>query len=101
MSHKLENTGGLFVYGERYGGGGGGGPELSWTAGGGGSELYELGGPAELAVDVDWAMRPKCELDGRVLSGKISTGWFLLSSMALPIFVTPPPEMFQGILLVS
>ena len=45
MSHKLENTGGLFVYGERYGGGGGGGPELSWTAGGGGSELYELDGP--------------------------------------------------------
>ena len=45
MSHKLENTGGLFVYGERYGGGGGGGPELSWTAGGGGSKLYELDGP--------------------------------------------------------
>ena len=36
-----------------------GGTELSWTAGRGGSELYELGGPAELAVDVDWAMRPK------------------------------------------
>ena len=44
MSHKLENTCGLLGYGERYGGGGGGGPELSWTAGGGGSELYELGG---------------------------------------------------------
>ena len=48
------------MYGERYGGGGGGGPELSWTAGGGGSELYELDGPmaAEVVVDVDWAMRP-------------------------------------------
>ena len=64
MSHKLENTGGLFVYGERYGGGGGGGPELSWTAGGGGSELYELddggGGPCRLGDETK-----ECELDGR------------------------------------
>ena len=61
MSHKLENTGGLFVYGERYGGGGGGGPELSWTAGGGGSKLYELDGPmggggGGRCQRVNWAM---------------------------------------------
>ena len=64
MSHKLENTGGLLGYGERYGGGGGGGPELSWTAGGGGSELYELddggGGPCRLGDETK-----ECELDGR------------------------------------
>ena len=51
MSHKLENTGGLFVYGERYGGGGGGGPELSWTGGGGGSELSWTAGVGGRPVD--------------------------------------------------
>ena len=37
-----------------------------------------------------------------------STGWFLLSNLALPIFVTPPPErlqycniLTQGLLLVN
>ena len=41
-----------------------GGPELSWTAGGGGSELYELddggGGPCRLGDETK-----ECELDGR------------------------------------
>ena len=41
-----------------------GGTELSWTAGGGGSELYELddggGGPCRLGDETK-----ECELDGR------------------------------------
>ena len=59
--------------------------ELDGPMGGGGGGRCRLGDETK-----------ECELDGRVLSEKrISTGWFLLSSMALPIFVTPPPEMLQ------
>ena len=76
MSHKLENTGGLLGYGERYGGGGGGGPELSWTAGGGGSKLYELDGPmggggggrCQLGDETK-----ECELDG-ILAHRLDGG---------------------------
>ena len=56
------------MYGGGYGEGGGGGPELSWTAGGGGSELNELDGPmggggggrCRLGDETK-----ECELDGR------------------------------------